>query len=77
MPGWQRWQHLDNNEPIKTLHLLEVALAAEPSNQQALTTRLQTLQLLLEEAQAGAGTNYEKDNLRRRVAITEEALATQ
>ncbi len=33
-------QHLQNNEPIKTLHLLEVALAAEPANQQALTMRL-------------------------------------
>ena len=70
-------QHLQNNEPIKALHLLEVALAAEPENQQALTMRLQTLQQLLEQAKAGDGNNYEKDYLRRRIAITEEALAAQ
>lgn len=67
--------HQQNNEPVKTLHMLEVVLAAEPANREALSTRLETLQALLQQAKAGDGNNYEKDYLRRRITITEEALA--
>lgn len=66
--------HLAAGEPIKSLHLLEIALAGEPGNPAALQLRLETLQLLLQEAMDGPGNNYEKDYLRRRIAVTEEAL---
>ncbi len=68
-------QHWQNHELMKTLHILEVVLAAEPNNKAALNIRLDTLNALLEEAKAGDDNNYEKDYLRRRIAITEETLA--
>lgn len=67
--------HLAANEPVKTLHLLEVVLAAEPENKPALELRLQTLELMLQQAIEGPGNNYEKDFLRRRIVVTEEQLA--
>ena len=65
---------LDQLEPVKTLHLLEIVLAAEPVNQAALGLRLRTLKMLLYQALAGDDNNYEKDYLRRRIAVTEDAL---
>lgn len=68
--------HLKANEPVKSLHLLEVVLAAEPNNKRALAVRLETLQVMLQQAIDGPGNNYEKDFLRRRIAITEEQLTS-
>ena len=68
-------EHLAADEPVKALHILEIALAGEPGNKQALQQRLQALQLLLQQALDGTSNNYEKDYLRRRIAVTEEAIA--
>lgn len=62
-------------QPVKALHFLEVALAAHSGNKQALQVRLEVLQLMLQQAVIG-GNNYEKDYLRRRIVVTEEALAS-
>jgi hypothetical protein len=67
-------EFLDQLEPVKTLHLLEIVLAAEPANPAALGLRLKTLKTLLDQALAGEDNNYEKDYLRRRIAVTEDAL---
>jgi alkyl sulfatase BDS1-like metallo-beta-lactamase superfamily hydrolase len=65
--------HLDRGEPVKALHLLEVALAADETNQSALKLRLATLEIMLAEA-VDVGNNYEKDYLRYRVRVTQDAL---
>ena len=65
---------LDKMEPVKTLHLLEIVLAAAPVKRAALGLRLKTLKMLLNQALAGDDNNYEKDYLRRRIAVTEDAL---
>ena len=49
-------------------------LAVEPANRAALGLRLKTLKILLEQAVTGDDNNYEKDYLRRRIAVTENAL---
>jgi alkyl sulfatase BDS1-like metallo-beta-lactamase superfamily hydrolase len=68
--------HLQQQQPEKALHFLEIILAEDPANQAALEVRLSTLQFMLERAKAdNGGNNYEKDYLRRRIAITEQALA--
>jgi alkyl sulfatase BDS1-like metallo-beta-lactamase superfamily hydrolase len=68
--------HLQQQQPEKSLHFLEIILAEDPTNQAALETRLSTLQFMLERAKAdNGGNNYEKDYLRSRIAITEQALA--
>jgi hypothetical protein len=67
-------EFLHQLEPVKTLHLLEIVLAAEPADRAALGLRLKTLKILLNQALAGEDNNYEKDYLRRRIAVTEDAL---
>ena len=49
-------------------------LAAEPVKRAALGLRLKTLKMLLNQALAGDDNNHEKDYLRRRIAVTEDAL---
>lgn len=67
--------HLQQQQPEKALHFLEIILAEDPINQAALETRLSTLQFMLERAKAdNGGNNYEKDYLRSRIAITDQAL---
>jgi alkyl sulfatase BDS1-like metallo-beta-lactamase superfamily hydrolase len=67
--------HLQQQQPEKALHFLEIILAEDPTNQAALKTRLSALQFMLERAKAdNGGNNYEKDYLRSRIAITEQAL---
>ena len=63
------------DQPVKALHMLEIALAGDSGNKQALQLRLQALQTLLQQALDGTSNNYEKDYLRRRIAVTEEAIA--
>lgn len=67
-------EFLDQLQPVKTLHMLEIVLAAEVDNRAALGLRLRTLQMLLDQAVASDDNNYEKDYLRRRIAVAEEAL---
>ena len=68
--------HMQQSQPEKALHFLEIILAETPDHRAALETRLSILQYMLERAVAdNGGNNYEKDYLRRRIAITEEALA--
>ena len=68
--------HLQQSQPEKALHFLEIILAGNPKHRAALETRLSVLQYILERAVAdNGGNNYEKDYLRRRIAITEETLA--
>jgi len=62
---------LDQMEPVKTPHLLEIVLAAEPVKRAALGLRLK---MLLNQALAGDDNNYENDYLRRRITVTEDAL---
>ena len=68
--------HLQQGEPEQALHLLEMVLAGDPANRTALTTRLEILEFMLERAIGDdGGNNYEKDFLRRRIAITRQTLA--
>jgi len=67
--------HLQQQQPEKALHFLEIILAEYPTNQAALETRLSTLQFMLERAKAdNGGNNYEKDYLHSRIAISLQAL---
>lgn len=66
--------HLEKNEPVKALHYIEILLAANEQNTAALNLRLEVLNLMLQQAVDGSGNNYEKDYLRSRIAVTEEAL---
>ncbi len=63
--------YLTQGEPVKTLHIVEVALAAEPGNKVALGLRQQALQALLQAAQEGLGNDYEIYWLQGRLAETE------
>lgn len=67
--------YIHKDQPEKALHFLEIMLAGDPSHRVALETRLSLLHSMLERAMDdNGGNNYEKDYLRRRIAITEEAL---
>ena len=68
--------HAAEQRPEKALHFIEIILAQDPTHRGALETRLAVLQSMLDRAKAdNGGNNYEKDYLRRRIAITEESLA--
>ncbi len=67
-------EHADAGEPVRALHLLEVAVAGDPDNAPALRLRLTTLEAMLQTAIDGVGNNYEKDYLRQQIALTREAL---
>jgi alkyl sulfatase BDS1-like metallo-beta-lactamase superfamily hydrolase len=66
--------YLAQGEPVKTLHVVEVTLAAEPGNKAALGLRQQALQQLLQRAQEGASNDYEIYWLQGRLADTESRL---
>ena len=66
-----------NQQPIKALHMLEIALAKSPTHKPSLGLRLIVLEGMLQQAIDGVGNNYEKDYLRRRIEVTKEALAAQ
>ncbi|MCZ6828011.1 MAG: MBL fold metallo-hydrolase, partial [Gammaproteobacteria bacterium] len=69
--------HFQEQQPEKSLHFLEMILAADPDHRAALETRLEILQFMLERAIGDdGGNNYEKDYLRSRIAITEQALVS-
>jgi hypothetical protein len=63
-----------NNEPVKTLHVVEVLLAAEPVNRGALELRQQALAVLMEAAEDGLSNDYEIYWLQSRMADTAARL---
>lgn len=64
---------LEKGEPLEALHLLDVALGAEPANAAALTVKKDALQALLAE---GGGSNLSETMwLKSEIAATEAALA--
>ncbi|MEP4149030.1 MAG: MBL fold metallo-hydrolase [Halioglobus sp.] len=66
--------YLLNNEPVKTLHVVEVLLAAEPVNRGALELRQQALAVLMEAAEDGLSNDYEIYWLQSRMADTAARL---
>ncbi len=66
--------HLASGRNVEALHILEIALAGDPSDRMALETRRAALQALLEEANATFQNSYEMDWLKYRIRITDEAL---
>jgi alkyl sulfatase BDS1-like metallo-beta-lactamase superfamily hydrolase len=65
-------EHVQQGEPERALHLVEMALAAEPGNRMALEARLAALELLLERSR---GVNhYEAGYLRHRIHETRDEL---
>lgn len=66
--------YLLNNQPVKTLHVVEVLLAAEPANRNALQLRQQALAALMEAAEEGLRNDYEIYWLQSRMADTAARL---
>jgi alkyl sulfatase BDS1-like metallo-beta-lactamase superfamily hydrolase len=65
-------EKLDGGKPLDALHLLDVALGAEPANAAALTVKKDALQALLKE---GGGSNLSETMwLKSEIAATEAAL---
>jgi alkyl sulfatase BDS1-like metallo-beta-lactamase superfamily hydrolase len=69
--------HLARGEPVKTLHIVEVELAANPGNKAALGLRKQALENLMQRAEAGARNDYEIYWLQSRLADTEALLGAE
>jgi alkyl sulfatase BDS1-like metallo-beta-lactamase superfamily hydrolase len=63
---------LDAGRPVEALHLLDMALHAEPANQSALRVRLAALEDLL--SRSGGENHFEVYWLRHRIAATDAAL---
>ncbi|MDX1735541.1 MAG: MBL fold metallo-hydrolase, partial [Halioglobus sp.] len=66
--------YLNENEPVKTLHVLEVVLAADPVNRSALGLRREALLVLMERAETGLKNDYEIYWLQYRLADTAQRL---
>ena len=66
--------HVDAGRNVEALHLLEVALAADPVDRAALETRRAALEKLLADAEAGLQNSYEMDWLKYRIRATNDAL---
>jgi len=64
--------HLKKNEPVKALHLSDMALHADPEDEAALRLRLDALSALLEAS--GEVNHYETYWLRDRIDTTRHAL---
>ncbi len=66
--------YLHKDEPVKALHIVEVALKGYPQDRKALTLRQQALQRLMEKAEAGTRNDYEIYWLKSRLADTQKRL---
>ena len=66
--------YLLQNEPVKALHIVEVVLAEEPTNSEALQQRQQALAALMEAAENGVRNDYEIYWLQSRMADTAARL---
>ena len=62
--------YLDDAQPVKALHVLEILLADKPTSMGALKARESALTLLLEAARAGARNDYEIYWLQARIDDT-------
>jgi glyoxylase-like metal-dependent hydrolase (beta-lactamase superfamily II) len=68
-------QKLSDARPLEAMHLLDIALDAEPSNAHALAVKKDALQMLLRES---GGTNLSETMwLKSEIAATETALAAR
>ena len=65
-------EHLRAGEPVEALHLVDMALAADPENQSALRVRLGALEMLLDRS--GDVNHYEVYWLRHRIRETSDQL---
>ena len=68
--------HVEAGQPLHALHLLEIAIGAEPANRGALETRRAALEQLREAAEL-LHNSYELDWLRYRIEATDRALARE
>jgi alkyl sulfatase BDS1-like metallo-beta-lactamase superfamily hydrolase len=66
-------QKLDADQPLEAVHLLDIALGAEPSNAAALAVKKDALQRLL--TLSGGSNLSETMWLKSEIAITEQKLA--
>ena len=66
--------YLNQGEPVKTLHIVEVALAAKPADKMALELRQGALETLLAKAESGLKNDYEIYWLKYRLADTAARL---
>jgi alkyl sulfatase BDS1-like metallo-beta-lactamase superfamily hydrolase len=64
---------LDDGRPLEAIHLLDIALGAEPGNRQALAVKKATLERLL--AASGGSNLSETMWLKSEIAAAETALA--
>ena len=65
-------QHLDEGRPLEAIHLIDIALGAEPANRAALDAKKAALDILLERS--GGANLSETMWLRSELAETERAL---
>ncbi|MBT4521353.1 MAG: MBL fold metallo-hydrolase [Halieaceae bacterium] len=65
---------LNKGDAVKTLHIVEVALAGDPENRSALGLRQQALGFLLDAAEKGVRNDYEVYWLKSRMADTAAQL---
>jgi len=66
--------YMEQEQPVHALHLVEMALAADPAHQGALDMQLRALQSLKQAAEAGVKNDYEIFWLRKQIGDTEAAL---
>jgi len=66
--------YLQQNEPVKTLHIVEVTLAKEPQNKSALDLRRKALLSLMQASEEGMKNDYEIYWLKYRLADTATRL---
>lgn len=66
--------YLGKGEPVKTLHIVEVALAADPQNTGALSLQQQALEELLARAENGLRNDYEIYWLQAQLEDTQQRL---
>lgn len=69
--------YLARDEPVKSLHILEMELAARPGDKSALALRKQALENLRQRAEAGVRNDYEIYWLQSRLADTEALLTAE
>ena len=69
--------YLAQGEPVKALHITEIALAGSPQNRGALALRQQALEILLQRAEGGLRNDYEIYWLKSQLAESPQALEAE
>ena len=67
--------HIDADQPVHALHILEIALLPDGNNRAALQARRDALAILLERAENGLQNSYEVDWLKYRIRHTDARLS--